>query len=732
MRSFYLLLVILVLTSLSIPAIQAQNDENREAKYKRLEESLAGVQGQERFETLVELARLTVPKGDNKKILRFAEEARELLSVVNDPEKEVHLYKSLTFAYSNLRELDAALDAASQLEKLARDLGDTKKLAYYFMKMGNISRYQAKHHQALEYYAQAIPLYESVDSNVNIAIVLNNSALVHKALGDYVEALKLYILAREAYNKVNKLSGVALTSNNIGDIYMVLGQLKEAEKSFQQALKITTQVRMSPSRQAGALQGLGDIALKQEDPQRALKLFQQALDIYLNLDGYLSRRVKAYNSVGQAWSALGNYDNELDFNNKALTLATDINDYSGQVHSLLQIALIHHKQDNLKTAIELCEQALNIAREKNYVSDIRMLLKTLQLLYADTGQHQKAYESLKEYEKLNMESLNKDSRRIMARMQAEFETSERETTIDLLEKDKVLNQTRLERQQDIQRILLVSFVVLLFLLYLWWIKHSSLVNKLKQNSEKLKEAKDVAEKANTAKSEFLANMSHELRTPMNAVIGYSEFLVDIAKMRGQEDMVPDLEKIRGAGGHLLALINDVLDLSKIEAEKIELSLETISVDALLTDIKTTSAPLFDKNKNRFEHIEVNQLGEGFLDKTKLSQILLNILSNAAKFTHQGTITLSSERITEAETDYFIFRISDTGIGIKPEKLEEIYEPFTQADLSITRKFGGTGLGLSISRKFCEIMDGELSVESKESVGSTFTVRIPYKHEKVFS
>jgi len=728
-RFFYLLLVTVAFTLLSDTAIQAQNDENRESKYTRLEQSLAEVKGQERFKTLIELSKLAMTKGDNNNVLRFAEEAREFLPSVNEPENELSLYYFLTYAYSNLRDLDSALDAASRLEKLAREQNNSKRLAYYFFKMGDISRYQAKHHQALEFYVQAIPLYESVDSNINLARVLNNSALVHKALGDYVEALKLYLLARDAYNKVGYLSGVALTSKNIGDIHLVFGQIDEAEKSFQQALTIATEGGVKLYAQADALQGLGDIALNQEDSQRALAFYQQALDIYLNLNGYRSRRIKAYNSVGQAWSALGNYSNALDFYNKALTLATDITDFSGQVHSLLQIALIHHKQDNLKTAIEFCEQALNIAREKNYVSDIRMLLKTLQQLYADTGQHQKAYESLKEYEKLNMVSLNTDSRRTLARMQAEFEASERETTIELLEKDNVLNQTRLERQQDIQRLMLVSFVVFLFLLYLWWIKHGSMVKKLQQSAEKLKEAKDIAEKANAAKSEFLANMSHELRTPMNAVIGYSELLVDIAKMRGQEDMVPDLEKIRGAGGHLLALINDVLDLSKIEAKKIELSLETISVDALLKDIKVTSEPLFEKNKNRFEHIEVSQLGEGFLDKTKLNQILLNILGNAAKFTHQGTIALTSERLTESGTDYFIFKISDTGIGIKPEKLEEIYEPFTQADLSITRKFGGTGLGLSISLKFCEIMGGKLTVESEEGVGTTFTVRIPYRTSK---
>jgi len=242
--------------------------------------------------------------------------------------------------------------------------------------------------------------------------------------------------------------------------------------------------------------------------------------------------------------------------------------------------------------------------------------------------------------------------------------------------------------------------------------------------KEIQRATAAAKSANKAKSQFLANMSHELRTPMNAVIGYSEMLVDFAKIRGQEDMIPDLEKIRGAGGHLLALINDVLDLSKIEAEKIELNPEVTQVDRILVDLKATCAPLFDKNNNSFEHIEVSQLGEGFLDQTKVRQILLNLLSNAAKFCHEGRVILVSDRITESETDYFIFKICDTGLGIKPENLKDIFEPFTQADLSITKKFGGTGLGLSISRKFCELMGGILQVKSEEGVGSTFTLKLP--------
>ena len=249
------------------------------------------------------------------------------------------------------------------------------------------------------------------------------------------------------------------------------------------------------------------------------------------------------------------------------------------------------------------------------------------------------------------------------------------------------------------------------------------ITERRRIQQELVEAKLNAEQADRTKSEFLANMSHELRTPLNAIIGYSELLKEDADEAQQTAASSDLGQILSAGRHLLALISDVLDLSKIEARKMEVSLESFEPESLINEVVAMVEPLVEKNGNSLE-VEIGDVGTAYTDQTKVRQVLFNLLSNAAKFTERGAIVLRCRAFQEGVATWLEYQVTDTGIGMTEAQMEQVFEAFSQADSSTTRLYGGTGLGLAITKSFCQLLGGVIEAKSQMGVGSTFTVRLP--------
>lgn len=408
--------------------------------------------------------------------------------------------------------------------------------------------------------------------------------------------------------------------------------------------------------------------------------------------------------------------------------ANNLKSYVGQVESILQD--VETKQPLVgQSATRLSSELLSVMRSETATQLDQLsqkLLENVEAAQQESGKRSKDVEDAKIYERL-ITILSMVASVAVAAIVA-WRTS-RDIAEPVIIVTQVAEQVARKSNFDLRAPVTTEDEIGLLAKSL-----NRLIERVSERTKELQLAKEEAEAASKTKSQFLANVSHELRTPLNAVIGLSQLLQDDACDMGLEgDFATDLETINSAGRHLLELINDILDLSKIEAGKMTLYPETFEIATLINNVVLTVKPSIEKNGNVFEIDCDPQLGTMYADQTRVRQVLLNLLSNAAKFTTNGKVCLKvrtekEDRGGEYPHEKIIFTVSDTGIGMTYHQQQQLFKPFTQGDASTTKKYGGTGLGLAISRHFCQMMGGEILLKSEPGNGSTFTVSFPLMAE----
>ncbi|HEV2129833.1 MAG TPA: response regulator [Longimicrobiaceae bacterium] len=561
-----------------------------------------------------------------------------------------------------------ALEWATEAREFAERIGYTEGRAQALEHLGAA-------HVSLVQYAASLPLarelleiYQRLGDPAGIARAYNALFLANYYLGDYDEGIECLLRAQEISEQQGDGYGTARALNNLAIIYLDMGRLDEGAHYLTRCAELAEAHGLHELRGL-ALSNLAEIQIRRGDYEQARNSVSEGLESYraADLQGEEPRpyfRADALRILGLAQLRLGTLEEARASLEEARQVARGCGDPRTEITAgmaFAELALLQGKGD---AARAYAEEAVRLARE---IREKTLIVDSLEMLVRVHKELQDWQAALEAHEQL---------------AEARHEVVQQEV------------DTRVRNQ------------------------------RLRLETERARAEAQAAEAANQAKSQFLANMSHELRTPLNAIIGYSEMLIEEAEELGQAELVPDLEQIRAAGKHLLGLINDVLDLSKVEAGKMELYLERFEVAPLIHEVASTVRPLIEKRGNMLT-LRLGALGQMRADSTKVRQILLNLLSNAGKFTEQGTITLSAEREKDAQGgEWILFQVSDTGIGMTPEQLTQLFTPFTQADASTTRRYGGTGLGLTISKHFAEMMGGTITVESEPGMGTTFTVHLP--------
>jgi len=627
-----------------------------------------------------------------------------------------------------LHQYNQGVDVVLQAKNTAEKESLSALVAQANKMLGILYYYQGELKQALKAYQKSLVYYDTnqeLDINtfaIDRANLLNNIALVYTSLGQANLALITYQLAESLYAKYGNDTDKTDIRYNIAALHISLKRFDIAIAM----LKVVIEKREQFNDDFGVARAKADLGIAYKDSGQ-LKLGKEnilaALQFFQKHD-YKHDIASQLHNMSEIHNDSFEIEQAIFYGKKAVVVSKEVGHQKAYAGSLQSLAKAYYYTGNLALASQYIEQSTSVGKKIDYQTLLTENLAISALINASNQRYVEALFNHQNYQKRYLRASNN----LLNDKLAEFESEQLNQQIVQLEQQRklqVLQSAKVEQQRNIIILTLVLILVVAFFIYRRYLEKrlmQELELRVKQRTHELEDLTHELEKANKVKSQFLANMSHEIRTPLTAIVGHAEAIIhdDIDKAKVQED----IEVIHGNSLHLLELINDILDLSRIEANKFELDIQPLDLAELIHDLSHTFSSQAQQ-KNLVFTVK-HQLKLPFIiqvDSLRLKQILLNLCANAIKFTEKGLVTLA----ISWQNEQLIFTVTDTGIGLSKEHLAQVFEIFTQADNSISRRFGGSGLGLTLSNQLAKLMSAKITATSQLGQGSSFCLTLPCQY-----
>jgi len=652
-----------------------------------------------------------------KKIIKLSEE--QSLS----PKQRIAVLKSSISLYRRNDDSAGAIVATQKRIAIAQEFEFEIEYADAQKTLGIFYYLSAKNSQALLAYQKALNIYLPLDFPLITASLHNNIGLAHAAIDNVSEAM-------ESYQKATKLYNIHGSAADRIDIYFNIAGFYTRIKQFDIAIEMLRKViaeRKEINDHNGVALAYGDLgnAYKSANNYRQAKFYyEKALRYFEQTDQNYNIASQSHNVSG-VYALMGKFEPAEYYANRAITLGQSTQNTYAHVGGLHSLATLKFQQKSYDIALKYIDRSLALASEFDIPERIQQGLGLKALIHAAQSKPVEAMRDHRRYVELNTIEHNAQLEAQLFKYREKQQSTAMQQALEKKTFDD--NVTQLRMQADNQQMIMTFLVSAVSLLAAFFLYRRRIVVQLKneleqqvaQRTEELEQLTVQLQQASVVKSQFMANMSHEIRTPLTSIIGHAQSIV-----QGEVDAYEqrrEVEVILANSIHVLTILNDIIDLSRIEVNKLEISYQTYDIHVIIDEIKQLFSEQINKKGLQFSvkyHMPMPQLVR--VDRTRLKQIFINLCSNAIKFTHHGLIAID----VMIDGDNLLFKVTDTGIGIKDQQLEEIFNSFSQADNSISRRFGGFGLGLCLSQELAQMMGGHISVISTINEGSEFTLTLP--------